>query len=634
MTRQSQLSVLESKIAAEPHNSKVAIWEDQIKNLKQKANEPRKTQTYPKRNPRPRRRNNRRNNMANRTRQITQDGIQPRPVPGASSKLNVPSYILDATTKERMQLAEIADRYPKVRLDALLNFLCPDTHQARFPDKVDVETNLLRSIIEFDLPVLFDGTENAGRYSFAYHTGPGNTDSLNNWKVQLVNPQGTGGGWPTNFANQDNYIQSIGKLDLRVDQSIAQLNYRSCGQGVFSSASTNYTFLNDQYDGFPFRNVGGIADVPNFDNIGIEVQSVASSLSAAPYNAGTVPPTLQNAYRYNIPGGVYSFDWYFWLENGLLSVAPFGANFVMFAFDNTSNQCLGKLELSAVGSPGILASGYFMNRYDVIVQERGDFISPNQTTATKWNVNIIVTSNVYFVPVILARNAASYNGQFHSGLIITTVEDPRLAVLTNGGKLDRLRPLGCSVLFTPITSSFTTGGHHVAVSVPGGYVKEQYARDREPQLQIPGNLARNNKGSYTYDGNVDHGSYTFVQPSENDLLMRSLDEAGSYSYPGIIVSGQFANSAGLTSGYTNIARVRIITTYEFTTSDLLWTPQQCVGSADDGAAVLTLLGSSQHSMVNNRHLDKLNRFVKDSVGFLEGTIPTIVKGISLMKPLM
>lgn len=194
-------------------------------------------------------------------------------------------------------------------------------------------------------------------------------------------------------------------------------------------------------------------------------------------------------------------------------------------------------------------------------------------------------------------------------LTITPVATLGASAWQNAGAVSALRPVAMSALFTSSLPALTNGGNIAAACVPsqtcGANFFENVAGGDVGQLQDWGALA-SVQGSY--DGNLRDGCYTYWLPDDNtQLQFLSPETANQKSFPCLIVSGKMSPPSGAAGQY-NVGRLKIVTTYEFTTNTRLWEMNSVLGSTATMEEAWRYLYRQPTAMPNGKHFDWLKSF--------------------------
>lgn len=584
-----QINILEDKIRLQPKSPKRKIWEAQLASLrnKMKSGGP---WTAP---------------------------LAPPSVGDIDYKIVAPK-IYDAQSAAASYLED-----DEIAMKSVLNFLNPDTKQYRFPDSVTNPTNLLRSIREYLIYANFDGSPDAGRWSFAVQPSIGSLTDLTQFAVAIVDSSTA---WPSDVYNPGSYVSSSNGQDPRLDSTLLELLQSKTGAYCATlSVAIGYTTLLNQHDGYLLNP----ANNPNvlLQSLKIEFTNLGPT---ATFNGTGGPVTVRNAAVYNIPPGTYNFQMS--LES-LPEPASGGAQTSIMAIDE-NNVLLGYITNGVTPT----SVGYFATNSRTLSNANTSFSgTTTETVLESTSVNIRIRPGVRIVPTYFLSVATTLT-LINSYVLINSVVDSSLASFDNSQMVSTLRPLGMSCLFTNILPDLYAGGNLVAYSAPSGDVRNIYGQNNSLAVaQKWEQLALLNKGNLMYDGPQKDGTFVFTQPwSEADLLLRTPDDFQAHAYQGIIVSGQVSAGASLT-GVQAIGRLRVVTTYEYVTDSPIFTPKSLVGNGLESGKVLSFLSATQHALPNNKHLAYLNKVVDTGGKILktaETAMPVLLKGLSALSSML
>lgn len=104
----------------------------------------------------------------------------------------------------------------------LASLVCPKYNMARVPDSYARPTALVRSIQVFDIPCVFTGAADDGRFACFIRPCLGDTSSPLRYKVGCVDSL-AGPGWPTDLTVATAYLEDVGGVDPRLDPFYAAL---------------------------------------------------------------------------------------------------------------------------------------------------------------------------------------------------------------------------------------------------------------------------------------------------------------------------------------------------------------------------------------------------------------------------
>lgn len=500
----------------------------------------------------------------------------------------------------------------KLRMEYLKTALYPDEFGCRLPDELTQSTNLYRSLREFTLVANMDGTVNAGKFSFAVKPIIGDVRSPSSYQVGIVNNTT---GWPTEFSLPGSYVSSNLYSDPRIDPLINQLTGPPLGS---YSQWTNFTAAVT-----PTANTldGQIFTVDNVQQENLQVTQVAipdfilTDGPLAGYN-------VQNLHGYTTSPGVYRVHPWCYINGTLSNTMPLG---LVIGFINTKTLAsLGYYQLSYGATFGV---GFGLSNLSRVTDWAANLYSTSQSLFEDglFDIDLPTDTAIYFA-LNISNNGVS---NVYAGFSCTATVSPSFSLISDYGTVVKLRPVACSALVTCTLPELTAGGNIVAYSAPSGDIDAYFYNTSSVMgpYQEWANLARNNKGLNTHDGNFKDGCYVWTQPwDKNDTLLRTPTESVSYPYQGIIVSGQVNPTVQL-SGLVEIGRIRIVIIYEFITDSRLFLGESCFGSTADLDWVLAYLGAQRHAMENPEHPSKLAAMVKSAARWVTKAVPAVQSGL-------
>lgn len=503
-----------------------------------------------------------------------------------------------------------------LRRDTVKCMIYPDAYGCRMPDEVTQPTNLYRSLREFSLTANMDGTINAGKFSFAVKPTIGSLQEPYQYQVGIVD---TSSGWPTDFSIASSYLSTNLSSDPRVDPILSQLATTTGGSyastytfGAFNGSNVNYqcNIFGDTSNGFV--NTAGVASRthPNvgfgFNTPGVNLTNIISYvLSPGVY---MVHPSILN-------GGVYS-------TTGIIGILLVGI------LDGKTGILKAAITFSSGGGPDIY--GTAPSQIKIISSWYGQVYNVNQSLIEDVSCAVQLQEGDELV-FGFEMNAPQTISSLIGRLTFSTTTYPNLSTIVNNGSIVKLRPVACACLVTCTLPELTAGGNIVGYSAPAGDIDNYYYKSSSVlgPYQEWQNLARNNKGINTHDGNFKDGTYVWTQPwDKNDTLLRTPTEMLDYPYQGIIVSGQVNPTVQLT-GNIEIGRIRIAMIYEFVSDSRLFLGENCFGSTADLDWVLAFLSTQQHATENVDHMKRLKDIVTKSARFVKNTVPSMMKGLQV-----
>jgi len=187
---------------------------------------------------------------------------------------------------------------------------------------------------------------------------------------------------------------------------------------------------------------------------------------------------------------------------------------------------------------------------------------------------------------------------------VTPLWTPNYALDMNYGMIEKIRPVGLSVLTTSIASSLTNGGTISATLTPGAALDKVFT--------TPGVWLRSEDMSYWntyYTGDLKQGSYVWWKPADDlDRQFRSVEEMNAYQYPVILVSGQVSSDA-LASGSATLTPIQVTVefVYEISQNTQLFPDTRQVGSS----AAVTLASKAVHKLTNLTENPKHSTLLSD-----------------------
>jgi hypothetical protein len=509
------------------------------------------------------------------------------------------------------------------RRDFVKTLIYPDQYSHRIPDDLTQPTNLYRSLREFALVANMDGTVNAGKFSFAVKPILGSSDAVNHFQVGIVDNTT---GWPSDFTDPNSYVSDNLSSNPKRDPMILPLLAPAPGQYVTTFYQPGDLSGNT---GFPF---GTTATTWPGSTVTIKESNLDLYTSFYPTLNVTSTPlqpsyVANNVTLFHLSSGCYNINpWFHVLGTwNAVSVVPMVLDVV--AVDSQLNV-VGHITFHRAAADeftGVFKQGV---NVDIINDWSANLLAVGQSLIMDINFNL-VTDEKYSYGLIMKFGANPTN--IVSGVIINTAVDDTLPFTSNSGSIIKLRPVALSALVTCTLPELTAGGNIIGYSAPPGDIDGYYYKTSSTMgpYQDWQNLARNNKGLCTHDGNFKDGTYVWTQPWEvNDTLMRTPTESLEYPYHGIIVSGQVNPTVNL-SGLVEIGRIRIAILFEYTTDSRLFNPEPCYGTPMDLSWCLNFLASQQHATENKDHLKNLKRIVSGAAAWITRSVPAMKQGLDL-----
>lgn len=502
-----------------------------------------------------------------------------------------------------------------LRKETVKCMIYPDAYGYRLPDEVTQPTNLYRSLREFSLTANMDGSINAGKFSFAVKPTIGSTQEPFQYQVGIVD---SSSGWPTDFSVAASYQQSNLQSDPRVDPILAQLTTINCGCYVSTNNGGPFTgsTLNFQC------NLWGDTTASFVNTAGVTTRTHANSLF--PWGTSL---NVVNVISYVMNPGVYLVHPSL-TSSGVYSTTGNLGILLIGILDGKTGVLKGAVTLASSGAPEFYGTAtskiYLPNSW------YGQVYNVNQSLIEDITAAVQLSQGEELVlgfEMLAGQTISLYSNR----LTITATTYPGLSSIIDNGSIVKLRPVACACLVTCTLPELTAGGNIVGYSAPSGDIDNYYYNSSSVlgPYQEWQNLARNNKGINTHDGNFKDGTYVWTQPwDKNDTLLRTPTEMLVYPYQGIIVSGQVNPTVQLT-GNVEIGRIRISMIYEFVSDSRLFLGENCFGSTADLDWVLAFLSTQQHATENVDHMKRLKEIVTKSARFVRNTVPGMMKGLQL-----
>lgn len=530
---------------------------------------------------------------------------------------------------QKRQPNKVVNRYdtdklsPK-QLKYFETLVYPEQFCSRPPDIVSLPTTLYRSVREFKLGVNVDNTPDSGRFSFAVQPKLGGIDALDHYQVAIVNNVN---GWPTDFSIPASYLTESTGTDPRVDPNVPVLTYPSIGNIAYKTTSYagDTTHFNINYPPVLVQN----------SNFNLKADFV-------PYNGTSAPLTLLNGaqiksagqvlYLLTLPCGAYNISSMLEDLSNFTSGSGWAYAFGFVLLNKACTQVRGAWYRGHGASWGAYEEGLCSSSPNSTLfinnEHHGAIYNAQQGLISFFDINVRFDDDMAFGFITSCSSTTS------SDINVTFSIQPTMNKVFNTssdcGNVQMLRPIAMSCLLTNVAPPLFSGGNIVAYSAPASTIKENYFA--KPSINGPlqawESLAVNNKGSLTHDGVYTDGAYAFYQPyNTNDLLLRSPTQNNAFSFPGIIMSGQFA--PGIQQGYVEIGRIRIITIFEYTTNNPLFEAESNAGTTNDLEAVTNFATSCPHCTANATHLKAVTNFVKSAASGLVKHSGSIKKGIDV-----
>lgn len=492
----------------------------------------------------------------------------------------------------------IAKSIPLVSGDPAKNYLrtlIDNTHyHSRFPDSDLRETALCNSVVVYDIPLTPEVAAGSAtsRFSFALQPIVGEAgDDPTKFQCAVAYPTDGNGNrvdWSVaDWTSANSYTQNIGSKNPAVDINATGLVANEPGYN--SSQLVGTVFAGAQ-------SAGGVVTVTDRLITGATsvTQNWTQTVHAAntnwdlPYNGPEGPKSFY------LPPGVFEIV----ITQSATLIAPAASTLNPVLITNLDANHISLLENHVVvSSPGATVAhfgGYF------IVEMK----------AAGWIAPIMVDSSTSSYLQLSAYSATSMDISF------LQMSLPGLGSGSSAASVARLiRPVAQTVLCTYFGQTLINGGRIAGAYVDKATLTDNFFNNCDGQgfgnYQFVQNLENVKE---PFGGPLKDGCYAWWAPmSPSDYDLTTVNEMNDATWPSIIVSGYYENGttgAGLLSTpITGIVKVRVVTTFEYTTTSTFVDSQKCVGSQAAFDACNKALMDAPHVMENKTHPDFINRIM-------------------------
>lgn len=245
-----------------------------------------------------------------------------------------------------------------------------------------------------------------------------------------------------------------------------------------------------------------------------------------------------------------------------------------------------------------------------------------QGNPSSGSTGFIYYSEMLNIPGLSGSVSVSFQSIVNVTIIITVeplsinTSTVTTQVTQNLGTCKKLRPVAASALFSYAGTTLRDGGMVSACLVPGDSLQDNFYTNNPingGQYQLWENLAR---VPQSYNGPIREGSYTYWRPdSDLDTFLRTPDDVNNYSYPSIVISGQYTPGENLT-GLVQVGRLSVTICYEWTTTSTLFEAYSRPGSHAVMDAITSSINGYPTSMSNPVHLEDIKRYLKHALDFI------------------
>lgn len=459
------------------------------------------------------------------------------------------------------------------------------------------DTALIQSVISVDIPVNFDGTQDSGRFGIVINPTMGDSSDPTTYKVAVVDSSTS---WPTDFSVGSSFLTNIGQTDLTVDPNTRMLLNPPT---TYASLNTNVAAINQPTDPLAIT-AGFMTYDPVTDNF------MNPNVGAAPYVApGTVTTPIaayaatlgRAAAVFTLPPGQYLFSW----------DGEFGAG----AGDATA-QSVAIVQ----GSQNVAWT---------IIETTGDLVSPNYSAIVSVFQNagqfwFAFTSGVLPVSALVATTSLntswarpdqlatrSLAGGIPPGwLSNNTTLSPSYPI--DGGVIREYLPVSMTALFTCNAPELTIAGDVACAWLPPNTcANDVFTPAARAQVGNLFNVANTRKLPMYYDGKFRDGCYQIWRPSgTDDTHLYSPSNCRDRDWPCLIISGKVTGGA---AGVAPVAKLRVVTTYQFSTDFKGFDLKKRPGSREAMDEAFQVISSYPLASANGVHLDNARKFLRNMV---------------------
>ncbi len=517
---------------------------------------------------------------------------QPRFPPGTSQSM-MNEGRLNANLKTM-----VAKSVPLVAGDPARNYmrtLIDNTHyHSRFPDSDLRETALCNSVVTYDIPLtpeLAAGSATS-RFSLAVQPIIGQAGSdPTQFQAAIAYPTDGNGAlvdWAkADWTSPNSYTQLIGSRNPAVDIN---------ANGLFTY---NPGYFSTKLTGTVFTAVGQAPGSVQSTNLITSATSFGQAWTNAPHDAVS---------NWNPSYNLAAFPNSFFLTSGVWEIS-----ITMAATLITP----GTRVLSPVLGTNLSSDYASITEYHTAPNTAGDAVSN-----TAAYMKLVLQKEGYIAPLIYdsAGNAYPLWNLFSAAsmdMSITQLTSPGIGDPSSSASIVNLiRPVAQTVLCTYFGPTLVNGGRIAAAYVDKQTLENQYFANTLGtgfgNYQFVNNLEN---VSEPYGAPIRDGAYAWWAPMDtSDYVFQKVTDMNADSWPAIIVSGYYENGttgAGLlTTPQTGIIKVRIVTTWEYTSQSTFIDKQQNVASQADFDRCNKALSNSPHCMENKSHPDFIQRIMQ------------------------
>lgn len=443
------------------------------------------------------------------------------------------------------------------------------TEMVGIPDgrMASVKTGLIHSVQTF--PIYANTTDgvnalNAGRFAAVISPTFGDGGSASNFKVSV--PDNTLS-WPSDFSDNNNaaFVRNAGGVTLTTDPN-------------YTTMLAPSLFYYEANGSSPLGGGGPLGD--------------AGALTINPTTMDSVNPALGGPNLLNPQAGTGFIE----LPSGQYEL-------------NLETTFVGPVAImpSHVVVAGVIPAGSSVS----ISNQYNSVVNGESQANSVWILSIYGSSAQFAVswsapPAVAFNTDISINASWARP---DRLNNPAPGYAIDGGVIKKYVPVAMSVLCSYTASPFTVAGKiSGSLLPPETCAKNVFTQVANPAEGNPLYYESNCLVPGAYDGPLVRGTYVNWRPfSMDDMILRSPSEQRTHEWPCICVAGIASFSPGA-AGLIEVARLRIVTTYQFATMRTCFELELRDGSTLALEAALRLLRSFPTASANGVHLENIKNF--------------------------